>query len=102
MEPHNDRANTEASYAHAFQELFPGETVPDAVGVHCGAQFAVSRDRILDRPQQDYRRYRDWLWETSLEDSISGRIMEYSWHSKWTPDQSAQLHMANTHTSDLW
>jgi len=28
-------------------------------------------------------RWRQWLMDTELDDSISGRVMEYSWHSKY-------------------
>lgn len=76
----DQRAKTEAVYAVAFGELFPGTPVPEAVGVHCGAQFAVTRDRILGRTVDEYRSYRDWLWATELTDEFSGRVMEYSWH----------------------
>jgi hypothetical protein len=34
-------------------------------------------------------KYRQWIMDTELGDNISGRIMEYSWHSEfsffWTP-----------------
>lgn len=89
FEPSNDRANTEAAYAYAFQELFPDKPVPEQVGNHCGAQFALARWKVLERPKKDYIRYRDWLWKTPLEDSVSGRILEYSWHSESCPLPSA-------------
>ena len=82
LEADNERANTEAAYSYAFKQLFPDKEVPDSVGVHCGAQFALSRWKVLERPKEDYIRYRDWLYNTPLKDSVSGRILEYSWHSK--------------------
>ena len=82
LEADNQRANTEAAYSYAFRQLFPDKEVPEAVGVHCGAQFALSRWKVLERPKEDYIRYRDWLYNTPLEDSVSGRILEYSWHSR--------------------
>jgi hypothetical protein len=72
--------STQSTYPQAFRELFPGEQVPDVVGVACCAQFAVTRDKILERPIEDYKRYRQWLLDTPLDDDISGRILEYSWH----------------------
>ena len=84
FEPDNDRANTEAAFAHAFQELFPNKPVPDQVGIQCGAQFALAKWKVLERPRRDYVRFRDWLWKTPLEDNVSGRILEYSWHSEST------------------
>ncbi|KAI9661535.1 MAG: hypothetical protein M1831_003057 [Alyxoria varia] len=82
FEPKNDRANTEAAYAHAFEELFPGKPIPEEVGIQCGAQFALAKWKVRQRPKRDYQRYRDWLWKTSLPDNVSGRILEYAWHSK--------------------
>lgn len=69
-------------YAASFRELFPDTTIPKSIGVSCCAQFAVTRETILERPMEDYQRYRRWLLETDLDDGLSGRIMEYSWHSK--------------------
>jgi hypothetical protein len=71
---------TEIAYPQVFQELFPGEPLPSTVGVACCAQFAVTRDRIRARPVTDYQHYRQWLLDTSLEDYVSGRVLEYSWH----------------------
>ncbi|KAL2350570.1 hypothetical protein BJ546DRAFT_811448, partial [Cryomyces antarcticus] len=67
-------------YKDAFAQLFPGVEVPTAVGVSCCAQFAVTKEKVLARPKEDYERYRDWLINTPLSDALSGRIMEYSWH----------------------
>lgn len=71
---------TEIAYPQAFHELFPEEPLPSSVGVACCAQFAVTRDRIRVRPQKDYQHYRQWLLDTSLENQVSGRVLEYSWH----------------------
>jgi hypothetical protein len=71
---------TEVAYPQAFKELFPGKSVPSVVGVPCCAQFAVTREAIRSRPLKDYKRYRQWLLETSLDSHISGRVLEYSWH----------------------
>ncbi|KXJ97034.1 hypothetical protein Micbo1qcDRAFT_191624 [Microdochium bolleyi] len=76
----DQRAKTEAAYAKAFKELFPSKPLPEAVGVHCGAQFATTRERIRANSVADYVSYRDWLWTTELTDEFSGRVMEYSWH----------------------
>lgn len=56
------------------------EEAPVKIGAACCAQFAASRHQILKRPLEDYIRYHQWLMDTTLEDEISGRIMEYSWH----------------------
>ncbi|KAJ6783236.1 hypothetical protein PWT90_01154 [Aphanocladium album] len=67
-------------YSRAFGDLFPGVDVPSEVGVPCCAQFGVTREAVRARPRQDYVRYREWLLNTDLQDSISGRVFEYSWH----------------------
>lgn len=69
-------------YAAAFKELFPDAPIPESIGVSCCAQFAVSKATILQRPREEYERYRRWLLETDLEDGLSGRVLEYSWHSE--------------------
>jgi hypothetical protein len=73
-------SNTRYFYPSSFNALFPGEILPPTVGVACCAQFAVTREKIHERPIEDYVRYRDWLLETGLADHISGRVLEYSWH----------------------
>ena len=69
-------------YKKAFEELFPGEPVPEKVGVACCSQFAVRRETVWQRPREDYVRYREWLVSSDLFDDLSGRVLEYSWHSK--------------------
>ena len=78
----DDRSQNEAAYSSVFRTLFPNATVPEVVGAHCSSQFAVSRERVQERPKSEYERIRDWLLETELADQISGRVLEYSWHSK--------------------
>lgn len=68
-------------YKHAFEAMFPGEPVPEVVGTGCCAQFAVSAERIRQRSIGDYQRVRRWIIRTELPDNVSGRIMEYIWHS---------------------
>ncbi|QIW99644.1 hypothetical protein AMS68_005162 [Peltaster fructicola] len=77
---HSDEDRTGTYYSEAFAELFPGMPMPEAVGVSCCAQFAASRDKIRQRPLLDYIRFRDWLISSDLQDHVSGRILEYSWH----------------------
>jgi hypothetical protein len=76
----DDLRPTQTAYKQSFQELFPGEPIPASVGVACCAQFAVTREKIRERPLEDYKHYRQWLLDTPLDDSVSGRIFEYSWH----------------------
>lgn len=74
-------------YKRAFEELFPGQPVPETIGVTCCSQFAVRRETIWQRPRSDYVRYREWLMSSSLADDLSGRVLEYSWHSMRPPSQ---------------
>lgn len=79
---HREDVHAGEYFKNGFMELFPGTPVPESVGVSCCAQFGVTRAKVLERPKSDYERYRRWLTETDLTDDLSGRIMEYSWHSK--------------------
>jgi Protein of unknown function (DUF3431) len=79
---HSQGINAGQYFLNGYRELFPTREVPEAVGVSCCAQFGVTRWKIRERPKFDYERFRTWLLETSLSDDMSGRIMEYSWHSK--------------------
>lgn len=79
---HRAAVHAGGDYKKAFEILFPEKEVPKHVGVSCCAQFAATKEKILERPKKDYEHYRKWLINTPLEDSISGRILEYSWHSK--------------------
>lgn len=54
--------------------------VPEEVGAACCAQFAVSRERVLQRPKSDYEGFREWVVETEKNDAKSGRVMEFLWH----------------------
>lgn len=68
-----------------FHELHgPDVPIPKAISQPCCAQFAVSGERIRQRPRADYVRYRNWLLATDLTDRMSGRMMEYSWQYIFT------------------
>lgn len=56
------------------------EEAPMLVGAACCAQFAVSRERVLERPVGDYERFREWVVETEKSDAKSGRVLEFLWH----------------------
>lgn len=68
----------------SWQELFPSEPLPAALGQACCAQFAVSKERVLSIPLGRFVFYRDWMLRTSLSDYVSGRIWEYLWHFIFT------------------
>lgn len=77
-----DKPMAKDMYKKSFEELFPEMPVPEVVAVSCCSQFGVTRDTIRRRPRIDYVRFRDWLLETPLDDSINGRVFEFSWHSE--------------------
>lgn len=79
--PEGEDVTTRMIFKNVFEELFPEKEVPQVVSVSCCAQFALTREMILSRPRDDYIRIRHWLLETPLEDSLTGRVFEYSWHS---------------------
>ena len=79
---HRDDVHAGEYFLNAFKELFPSYPVPEEIGTSCCAQLGVNRTVVLSRPKSDYEHFRDWLAATTLTDDLSGRIMEYSWHSK--------------------
>ena len=86
-----DREKTELAYGAAFRELFPGAPLPEIVAASCCAQFALTARKVRERPRADYVRYRRWLLATELPDNVSGRILEYMWHSEWDPRACSEL-----------
>lgn len=79
--PHDPDHPTAVAFPDAFLELFPGYDLPEVVGAPCCSQFALSREKVHERDREDYVRLRQWLIETSLEAGVSGRVLEYTWHS---------------------
>lgn len=63
----------------SWTELFPSVQIPTTLAQPCGAQFAVSRERILSIPRVRFISLRNWLLRTDLDDFLSGRIFEYTW-----------------------
>jgi hypothetical protein len=104
---HRDDVHAGEYFKNGFMELFPGVDVPDEVGVSCCAQFGVTSWKVRERPKSDYVRFRQWLSKTPLKDDLSGRIMEYSWHSMFpTPGSCVSASLKSnavlTAVSDLW
>ncbi|CAI7590364.1 unnamed protein product [Penicillium pancosmium] len=71
---------TAVLFPDSFAQLFPDLEMPERVGVPCCSQFALSREKIHERPLEDYIWVRQWLLDSPLDASITGRIFEYSWH----------------------
>ncbi|XXG93826.1 hypothetical protein Hte_000075 [Hypoxylon texense] len=73
---------TKSIFRRAFQELLPEVPVPPVVAVGCCSQFGVTRAAIKRHPRGKYLRFRNWLLNTPLDDSLSGRVLEFSWHRR--------------------
>lgn len=84
FDPHWPFVNMRKAYGKGFKALFPDTPLPERVGAPCCSQFAVTKASVRMRSLEDYERYRRWLWETDMESMISGRIMEYVWHSMFS------------------
>ncbi len=84
--PDANTRGTEAAIAGNWRLLFPKEKLPRKVASPCCAQFAVTRQAILDRPKSDYERLREWMMSSLLEDELSGRVFEKLWAYMFTGD----------------
>lgn len=71
-------ATTSPARAAVPQQKFLAK--PKEIGAACCAQFAVSREQVLQRPREDYIRFRQWVIDTDKDDASSGRVMEFLWH----------------------
>ncbi|KLU90861.1 hypothetical protein MAPG_09386 [Magnaporthiopsis poae ATCC 64411] len=78
-----ERGDIRAHYADVYMELFnvSRDAIPKQLGHPCCAQFAVTRDRIHQRPREDYVRMRRWAMEQTVTTSFNaGWVFETSWH----------------------
>ncbi|KAF3402016.1 hypothetical protein F1880_009749 [Penicillium rolfsii] len=54
---------------------------PTDIGHQCCAQFAVTRERIQERPRSDYIRILEWIATTDMTDNYGiGWLIEKLWH----------------------
>lgn len=76
--------DTRAFFAEIYMELFGvlHEQIPAHIGNVCCAQFAVTRDRIRDRPKADYERMLHWVSKNHehVDDFGVGWVFEKIWH----------------------
>jgi hypothetical protein len=47
------------------------------------AQFLVNKKLILNFPKQFYQNLYDWIITTELDNALSGRFLEWTWHLFW-------------------
>jgi hypothetical protein len=78
----------EVVLARSWGEIFPHRPIPAILAQPCCAQFALSRERIRALPRSQYIHYRDWMLQTDLRDTISGRVWEYLWHVVFTGEST--------------
>ncbi|KAH9906270.1 hypothetical protein F4778DRAFT_639622 [Xylariomycetidae sp. FL2044] len=72
-----------AYFLDVYMELFQvsREEVPKEVGGICCAQFAVTREKIQERPKSDYERMLGWALTTNVTDAFGvGWVFETIWH----------------------
>ena len=74
--------DTRARFAKYYRDLFnvSKEAIPREIGSVCCAQFAVSRNRIRQRPREDYIRMREWAIHVHLDSFGVGWVFEKVWH----------------------
>ncbi|KAE8442112.1 hypothetical protein EG329_003818 [Mollisiaceae sp. DMI_Dod_QoI] len=63
----------------AFRANFNIYDIPEILATPCCSQIAVTREKILSVPRAQYQHHVDWLANTRLPDSISGRTWEHMW-----------------------
>lgn len=63
-----------------YGELFNGSRVPEIIGGVCCAQFVVTRERIWDRPREEYVWMREWVVRSKLDSVGVGSVFEMLWH----------------------
>ncbi|KAJ5820528.1 hypothetical protein N7474_006119 [Penicillium riverlandense] len=71
------------NFPEIYSELFgvDPDTAPSQLGHKCCGQFAVTRERIQERPWKDYNRILQWVVKAEWSDSYGiGWLMEKLWH----------------------
>lgn len=70
-------------FPQIYETLFnaPREEAPRRVGALCCGQFVVTREKIWERPHEDYMRILEWIVNTDVTDDFGiGFLMEKIWH----------------------
>ncbi|KAF7538279.1 hypothetical protein G7054_g3039 [Neopestalotiopsis clavispora] len=67
-------------FGPSFGEIFGADAeMPALMGGPCCSQFAVTRETIQDVPLERWRRMREWIRTTDLDDGMAGRVFESLW-----------------------
>ncbi|MCJ1480751.1 hypothetical protein MMC06_000906 [Schaereria dolodes] len=80
----NPHKPEEVIFKDVWPQLHPSDPLPATLSHPCCAQFALSREKILEIPLERYVAWREWLLQTDLDDHVSGRVWEYTWHYIFT------------------
>jgi hypothetical protein len=75
----NPSAGEEKEMRETFQANFNIYDIPQILATPCCSQIAVTKERILSVPRDQYAHHIDWLLETKLDDNLSGRTWEHMW-----------------------
>ncbi|KAK6514964.1 hypothetical protein TWF506_007322 [Arthrobotrys conoides] len=73
-----DKDSIEIGWKKLWEHIHGNDQYPESVGVACCAQFAVTREKIHEKPKEYYEKLMDWLLTTDEQDA--GRVFEYFWH----------------------
>ncbi|EPS36137.1 hypothetical protein H072_10295 [Dactylellina haptotyla CBS 200.50] len=73
-----EKGRIEIGWKKLWKHMNGDKALPNAVGVACCAQFAVTKEKIREKPKSYYENLMDWLLNTDEEDP--GRVFEYFWH----------------------
>jgi hypothetical protein len=74
-------------YTHFFEEYIPISKIPNKndfiYGFLGSGQFLVHKKLITNLPKEFYEKLYDWIITTRLENWITSRFLEWTWHIMW-------------------
>lgn len=72
-----------AFYKDFIEEYVPFKTLDKKKEFLGSAQFLVHKSFIQKIPKEHYEKLYDWIINTELKNSVSGRFLEWTWHILW-------------------
>lgn len=78
-----------AEFDRLWDEIFPGQPVPLAIGTNVGAQFALTRDIAWRVSLAELQRLRKWIVDTDLTSKSAGAVFESIWHMLFLGTQAS-------------
>ncbi|MCJ1433891.1 hypothetical protein MMC27_003256 [Xylographa pallens] len=96
--------DTRARLKQIYVDLFDVEEdkIPREIGSACCAQFALTKERIRQRPQSDYIRMRDWALNVDLDTFGIGWVFEMMWHIVFGQEAVDLGDYAQNHPDAKW